>query len=111
EDISGYGFPAVVSNYRPGRIQAFRQVIKSLNIVALRKTLRQIRDAPRLIQRNPSDDAGVTAVTVQNLHPLAGYPLDRLCGVAIGAGHLLPDEQADTVGPVKVARIFNLLVL
>ena len=29
----------------------------------------------------------------------------------IGAGHLLPDQQAQPVGPIEIARIFDLLVL
>ena len=53
----------------------------------------------------------MAVVALDRLAPLADHPLDRGAGEAVGRRHLFPDQQAEAVGPVQVARVLDLLVL
>src|SRR4051794_13274314 len=79
--------------------------------MALRRTVRQIGNSPRFIEGHPRDDAGVADVARNHLGPLASQALDRGAGEAVRAWHLLPDQQAEGVGPIKIPRTLDLLVL
>src|SRR5687767_5284763 len=53
----------------------------------------------------------MAAVALDHLEPLGGEALHRALAEAIGAGHLLPHEQALVVGPVEEAWVLDLLML
>src|SRR5690349_5345945 len=74
DDVRGHAFPAIVADHGARGVVRLRQVVESTYVVALRSAVRKIRDAPRLVERHPSHDAGVAHVTLQNLHPLLGQP-------------------------------------
>src|SRR5207302_8117920 len=71
DDIRRDAIPSVIANYRPRRVQALRQVIESLHVVALCRAVRQVRYTPTLVERNPGDDAGMAAIALDHLRPLA----------------------------------------
>jgi hypothetical protein len=53
----------------------------------------------------------MAVVSLHRRHPFARQAFDRPLGEAIGAGHLAPHGEADVVGPIEIAWIFDLLVL
>src|SRR5690606_466428 len=109
DDVRRDAFPAVVSDHRPRRIEGPPKVIERLHAVPLSGAVGKIRDAPALVERHPSDDARVARVTLESLHPLSREPPDGLARVAIGARHLLPDDEPDVIRPVEIARVLDLL--
>src|SRR6266851_6141144 len=111
DNIGGDTLPAVVPDYGAGGVEGLGEVVKSLYVVALGWIVGEIGHAPTLIKRDPRDDAGMAIIAVHHIDPLASEPLDGLLGVAIRAGHLLPNEQAEGIGPIQVTRVFNFLVL
>src|SRR5206468_1796671 len=67
--------------------------------------------APRFVERDPRDDARMADVALYRGEPLGRQSADGLAREAIRAGHFLPHQQPEHVGPVEEARIFDLLVL
>ena len=54
---------------------------------------------------------GMAVVALDRLAPFAHRSLDRGAREAVRRRHLLPDHEAEPVGPVEVARVLDLLVL
>ena len=86
-------------------------MIHRSDVVAFGGTVRKIGCAPRLVERDPRDDARMADVAFDDVQPFLGQTLDRLPGETVGTRHLLPDQEAGTVGPVQIAWILDLLVL
>ncbi len=52
----------------------------------------------------------MVVVAFNRLQPLSGQSAHGPRRKAVGARQLRPDEQAETVGPVEVAGVFELLM-
>ncbi len=112
DDVGGDALPAVVADHRPRRIERVRQVVQRL----------RRSDAPPGCPAGsgtPHDSLngthatmhGMAAVALDRRRPLARRRARPSLGEAIGAGHLLPDQQAEPIGPVQIARVLELLML
>ena len=71
---------------------------------------RQVGHAPRFVERYPRDDAGMIDVADNGFRPLAHEAIDGSSGESVSARHLLPDEQPQSVCPIKKALSFDLLM-
>ena len=71
DDVGRDAFPSVVANDGPGRIQRLGEMVKRLDVVTLAGIVRKIRDAPRLVDRHPRDDAGMAGVALNDGSPFA----------------------------------------
>src|SRR5215208_5864962 len=111
DDVSFGALPTVVANDRARGIERLGQVVERLDEVLLRWMTGQVRHAPGLVERHPGDDTGMADVTEQRGGPLPGKTIDATQGEAIGAGHLLPDQETQAIRPVEIPRILDLLVL
>lgn len=86
-------------------------VIQRTKMVALLDIVLQRSISPTLIRRSPSNNGRMVDVSLDRRYPLAVDPLDKVIAKCIGIGHLTPDKEAQSIGPVVKDRILNLLVL
>src|SRR6202171_3683106 len=86
-------------------------MVQSSHRIARRSHQIQIRYSPGLIERDPHDDARMTPVARDDLRPFPKHSIDRAVSEPICTRHLLPYQQPKDVGPIKVAGIFDLLML
>ena len=110
DDVGLGALPSVVANNRARGIERLRQMVERLDKVLLRRVSGR--------SGTPQLSLNGTQVTTQGwLTSRAArrstLGRDDRCsqGEAIGAGHLLPDQQSQAIGPVEVAGILDLLVL
>src|SRR4051794_38310370 len=111
DDIGCHALPAIVSNHRTRGVKRFGQVIHRLHPMPLRGTVGQIGYSPGFVKWDPGDNAGVTRISVDRLLPLARQPLYRFPRKSIGARHFFPDQKSQSISPVEISRILDLLVL
>ena len=71
DDVGCNALPPVVADDRASRVECLGQVVQGLDIVPLGRIVGQVRDAPRLIERHPGDDARVAAIALDRLSPFA----------------------------------------
>src|SRR5215469_15792972 len=94
DNIGGDALPAIISYHGARGVERFRQMIESLYIVPLRRTVGKVGHAPAFVERHPSDNARMAPIARDGLGPLVRQPLDGIPGEAIGAGHLLPYQES-----------------
>src|SRR5215204_4196314 len=105
-------FPPIVVDHRPRGIETSRNTHHPFDERILpRMLLAQAGKAHALVDRYPGDDAGMVVVAPHRILPLGGKPLFRSWRPLTRIGHLFPNQQAQTIAPVKPARILDLLVL
>jgi hypothetical protein len=94
DDVGRHAFPAVIADDGPRGVERFREVIQRLHVVAFRGIGREVGDTPRLVDRDPRDDARMARVALDRRDPFAADALDRVVGKPVRARHLFPDKQA-----------------
>ena len=85
-------------------------MVQRAGVVELVTLVGDVLHPPALVQWHPGDDAGVGDVTPDDVDPLPGHPFHCSDRKLVGAGVLSPHEKTDPVGPVQIARVFNLFV-
>src|SRR5260370_20227186 len=111
QQICARVLPTVVANHRSAAVEHAGQVIRRMDKVRLVRRHGQVWYAQRFVESHPGHDAWVSGVTGDRLGPLTGKPPGSLRAEAVSAWHLLPNEKAEHVGPVEVARVLDLLLL
>src|SRR5690242_19301835 len=111
DNVRCTAFPSVVANHRSRRIQCLRQAIQGLDSMAVSSGGRQIRYTPRFVERNPVRDTWMTIVVLDRLGPFADHAIDGTSREAVRRWHLPPYDEPESIRPVQVARILDLLVL
>jgi len=102
--------PAIVGDDEARVVDALGQVVDGTDEVALTGVRADVLHPPTLVERHPGNDAGMAGVAPYRVGPFGEKACTGRVRELVDARHLLPDEQADPVGPVEESRVLDLLV-
>ena len=102
--------PAVVIDDDSRGVQRVREGVERFQMVLLARVA-QVGHAPAFVDGRPDDDRRVIVVALHRRNPLAGETGNVGSVEFVSVGHFARDQKAEVVGPIEIARIFQLLVL